>query len=124
VHLKRKGLSSLAYPARTQDPQADHPYTQEHSIFSGSRTPIYSAFAVLVEILWRDIAPKQVAGFCWQDLMFAGDRIFVSHGWVFLPWLILIFGVAAGSFFSGGGRRTHGAATVCRCSCMRWRMLE
>jgi hypothetical protein len=54
---------------------------------------------VLEEIYWRGIAPEQVSGFCWQDFMFAGYHILVLHELVFWPWLILIFGVLAGSSF-------------------------
>lgn len=54
---------------------------------------------VLEEIHWRGIAPEEVKGFCWQDLLFAGYHILVLHELVFWPWLIMIFGVLAGSSF-------------------------
>ncbi|MDF7806555.1 hypothetical protein P4E94_03830 [Pontiellaceae bacterium B12219] len=54
---------------------------------------------VLEEIHWRGIAPEQVKGFCWQDFMFAGYHILVLHELVFWPWLIMIFGILAGSSF-------------------------
>ncbi len=67
---------------------------------------------VLEEIHWQAILPKRGKALCWQDGLFAGYHVLVLFQLIKAPWLLLVFGVLAGSsvFWRWAAERFNGYA--------------